>query len=126
MLGDTIEVVDQVTPCTDPTIEHTAWVNMRQRCNNPRNKDYRNYGGRGITVCSEWNASFEVFYADMGAKPVSHWVLDRIDNDGPYAPWNCRWTDAVTSSANRRPYSQRNNYAEISRQIVESYKHGSL
>jgi hypothetical protein len=72
------------------TPEYQTWQGMRGRCNRPSNAVYRYYGGRGITVCPEWD-SFEQFLADMGPRPGPEYELDRKDNDGPYAAWNCRW-----------------------------------
>lgn len=60
--------------------EYTAWAHMRDRCHNPKNKSYPEYGGRGIGYCSEWQ-SFERFYKDMGDRPSNRHSLDRIDND---------------------------------------------
>jgi hypothetical protein len=77
---------------------------MLTRCFNPNNSSYDDYGGRGITVCEEW-LSFENFYADMGDPPPGL-SLDRIDNDGPYAPWNCRWADRITQNSNQRRWSK--------------------
>lgn len=82
--------------------EFAAWSNMLDRCLNQRNGDYANYGGRGITVCDRWRESFENFLADMGQRPSPAHSLDRIDNDGPYAPGNCRWATADTQRQNNR------------------------
>lgn len=83
--------------------EYVTWANMKQRCTNPRNVAWKDYGGRGITVCDRWLESFEAFLGDMGEKPRGL-SLDRIDNDGNYEASNCRWADAVTQNNNRRAY----------------------
>jgi hypothetical protein len=74
---------------------------MRTRCNNPKSKDYPNYGGRGITICERWN-DFASFLTDMGLKPTPAHEIDRIDNDGHYEPGNCRWVLPVINSNNKR------------------------
>lgn len=78
----------------------TAWKGCRQRCENTNNPNYPFYGARGIKVCERWQ-SFENFLADMGEPPVGA-SLDRIDNDGDYAPGNCRWATKTDQSRNRR------------------------
>ena len=81
--------------------EYRAWHQMRERCFNPRCGSYADYGGRGITVCQEWT-DFERFYMDMGAKPSPRHSLDREDNNGLYAPSNCRWATPSEQAANTR------------------------
>lgn len=74
---------------------------MRQRCNRPNHPAYKNYGGRGISVCPEWS-SFQTFLEDVGERPGPEFSLDRIDNDGDYEPGNVRWATRSTQALNRR------------------------
>lgn len=79
-----------------------TWYMMLYRCTNEGASDYDTYGGRGISVCARWLdpvGGYDNFVTDMGERPEGH-TLDRIDNDGNYEPFNCRWADGVTQSRN--------------------------
>lgn len=81
--------------------EYDAWVAMRSRCRNPSHVEYRNYGGRGITVCPEWD-SYANFIRDMGRRPSPGFSIDRINNDLGYEPSNCRWATGREQLLNTR------------------------
>lgn len=82
--------------------EYRTWVHLIRRCTDPKDPAYSRYGGRGIAVSPRWSTSFAAFYADMGPRPSKRHTLDRLDNDGDYAPGNCEWRLWEDQNRNRR------------------------
>lgn len=91
---------------------YTRWIDMKKRCNNPKNKEYHNYGARGIKVCSEWDNDFLKFYnwsIDNGFEESLS--IDRINVNLGYSPSNCKWIPMNLQGINKR--LQKNNKTGI-------------
>ncbi len=81
--------------------EYNCWVAMRQRCENPKDPDYKHYGGRGIAVCDRWT-DYAGFISDMGKKPSREHSIERRDNERGYSPKNCYWGTKQVQCNNQR------------------------
>lgn len=84
------------------TSEYVAWSCMIDRCINPINKRFKDYGARGVSVCAQWRTSFLSFLSHVGQKSSPEMSIDRINNDGNYEPGNVKWSPPITQAANRR------------------------
>lgn len=85
------------------TLLYKVWTGMKKRCGNAKCKAFHNYGGRGIKVCDEWERSFESFRDWANANGFQPGLeIDRADNNGPYAPWNCRFVTGMVNCNNQR------------------------
>lgn len=83
------------------TPEYNSWRSMRARCLFKSHEAYKNYGGRGIKICDRWVNSFDNFLEDMGPRPEGK-TLDRIDVNKGYYKENCKWSNPLEQSNNRR------------------------
>lgn len=95
------ELVDGFHPRQHPSYQ--TWVGVLQRCTDPAQPNYENYGGRGVTVCERWK-HFKNFVEDMGIRPSKNHSIDRIDVNGNYEPSNCKWSTRKEQNRNKRVY----------------------
>jgi len=104
------------------TTEFRIWAGMIARCYTPSATGYKNYGGRGITVCQHWRDAFAGFYADMGPRPKGM-SLDRINPNSAYTPENCKWSTALEQANNKtdnhfvEAYGQRKTISQWAREL---------
>lgn len=96
---------------------YATWSSMKRRCDNPKDKKYKDYGGRGIKVCERWY-DFKNFLEDMRPRPTNKHQLDRIDVNGPYSPENCRWATAKENMRNKRD-NRYITYQGVKKTLVE-------
>lgn len=100
--ADPIHKLNRPKPlCVEYKSEYQSWTSMRERCRNPKHKGFKNYGGRGITICERWN-EFKKFMLDMGRKPDPKFTIEREDVNGNYEPTNCRWLSRKDQGRNQR------------------------
>lgn len=83
------------------TPEYTAWAEIKRRCYNPKSSDYKYWGGKGITMCNEWQKDFLSFYNHIGPRPADNYSVDRIDSNRNYEPGNVKWSTKEEQSNNR-------------------------
>ena len=99
---------------------HRIWKGMKERCTNSKHKQFKDYGGRGITICPEWTNDYTVFRdwaLNNGYK--ENLTIDRIENDGNYEPNNCQW---ITRTENNRSRKWNKINMQIANEIRELYK----
>lgn len=81
--------------------EYMTWLGIIARCTNPKNKDFKRYGQRGIGICAQWRNDFTLFLQEIGKKPGPHYQIDRINNSRGYEPGNVRWVTHIGQQRNR-------------------------
>jgi len=107
------------------SLEYDTWAGIIKRCTHPYDRNWENYGGRGIIVCERWRNNFEAFLADMGPHPGDGWSMGRINHDGDYEPKNCRWETEIFCKRSLGPESDTNPQVlpDLQRHICKSGLH---
>jgi hypothetical protein len=100
------------------TKTYEIWYGMNRRCYDPKHKDYKSYGKKGVTVSKEWRESFETFLSDMGERPEGL-SIDRIDNNLGYSKENCRWATNKTQCRNKRAQNKILTINGVSKTAIE-------
>ena len=108
------------------TSEYIIWAGIKQRCHNPKNKDYYKYGEKGITVCDRWLNSFVNFLDDMGKRPFPDAQIDRKKNHLGYSPNNCRWVTIEDNNRNKTDTKLSMKKAREIRELSHKMKVGEL
>jgi hypothetical protein len=104
---------------------HGIWGDMKNRCNNPRHKGFKNYGGRGIKICEDWQKDFSIFKVWAIANGYSETLkIERINNDGNYEPDNCKWATDLEQSFNKRTTRQIILFGETLNLLQAEQKYG--
>jgi hypothetical protein len=98
---------------------HSRWKQIKRRTTKPMANGYKNYGGRGITMCQEWLDSFTAFRNYLGDPPTPKHTIERIDNNGGYEPGNVKWASYAEQLINRRP--QRSQYGPGVRKTKDTF-----
>ena len=101
-LRSELSAIKSTTHGQSKTNEYKAWKKMIGRCFCKTDKHYKDYGGRGISVCDRWRDSYMNFISDMGQKPSPKHSVGRINNEGDYCPENCRWENQFQQMSNTR------------------------